>query len=417
MRIDLTIALVVGVVVLATTHGTPQGGALDPVATVIAAIACGVLVARRRWPFHTFLVSSVAAEAYLVLNHNTTNGTLILAAPLIALYTVAEASSRRRALIIGAQAVLVFAGLHMLLKPSSWLGAENLTLAALGGLAVAAGDASRSRREYLAEVEARARRAEQDRDAETRRRLTDERLRIARDLHDAVGHQLALINVQAGVAAHLLDGQPVRAREALGHVRQASRTALGELRDTIGLLRQPDEQPAPVEPLAGLSGLPELLTTFRRSGLAVDVETVSVGSADIDTATGTVTASVTTDPSSGAGPASGIAVPVPVDLTAYRVVQEALTNVCKHAGPVPVHIRLRYAPDTLEIRVDNAPPPLSPLSPPGPSDAGLGLVGMRERVAALGGTLHAGPRPDGGYRVAAVLPRVAPFRPLSEPPP
>ena len=370
--VDLAIGLVVGVVVLATTHGTPHAAPLDVTATLVAAVACLVLALRRRWPLHTFLVSSVAAETYLVFNHKTANGTLILAAPLIALYTVAESASRRRALTIGVLAVSAFAGLHMLVKPASWLGAENLALAALGGLAVAAGDGARSRREYLAEVEARALRAERDRDADARRRVTDERLRIARDLHDAVGHQLALINVQAGVAAHLLDARPGEAREALSHVRHASRTALGELRDTIGLLRQPGDQLAPVEPVPGLTGLPDLLDTFRRSGLAVSA--------------------------SGVGDASDL--PVPVDLTAHRVVQEALTNVCKHAGAVAVHLLLRRTDEALTIRVENAPG--TPAR--GAAAAGLGLVGMRERVTALGGSLEAGPRPGGGYRVTVVLP-------------
>ncbi|MFC4998154.1 histidine kinase [Dactylosporangium cerinum] len=316
---DLAIAAVVCVVALVTTRGVPAAG------LVPAAVACGALVARRRTPFTVFLVSSVAAEIYLVVHHGN-GGVLILAAPLIALYTLAESGSRRRALTIGVLAVLAFAGLHMLVKPSSWLGAENLALAALGGLAVAAGDGARSRREYLAEVEARARQAEHDRDVEAARRVTDERLRIARDLHDVVGHQLALIHVQAGVAAHLLDASPVGAREALGHVRHASQTALGELRDTIGLLRRPGEQLTPTQPVTGLDGLPDLLATFRRSGLMVEASV----SGDDHTVT------------------------VPVDLTAYRVVQEALTNVRKHAGPVPVRVTLHFGDDALHIVVDNS---------------------------------------------------------------
>ncbi|MEV4512346.1 sensor histidine kinase [Dactylosporangium sp. NPDC049525] len=384
---DLAIAAVVCVVALVTTRGVPAAGLIP------AAVACGALVARRRTPFTVFLVSSVAAEVYLVVHHGN-GGVLILAAPLIALYTLAEAGSRRRALTIGVLAVLAFAGLHMLIKPSSWLGAENLALAALGGLAVAAGDGARSRREYLAEVEARARQAEHDRDLEAARRVADERLRIARDLHDVVGHQLALIHVQAGVAAHLLDASPGGAREALGHVRHASHAALGDLRDTIGLLRQPDEQLTPTQPVIGLAGLPDLLATFRRLGLTVEAAT----SGDDTT------------------------VRVPVDVTAYRLVQEALTNVRKHAGPTTAHVTLHYRPEALEIAVDNPAPCADPSHPvalrgtrppddPGGADAvpgGLGLVGMRERVAALGGTLQAGPRPGGGFRVTAVLPRAAP---------
>ncbi|GAA2328637.1 sensor histidine kinase [Dactylosporangium salmoneum] len=376
MRIDLTIALVLGVVVLVTTHGSPASAAVDPAAVTAVAVACGALVGRRHHPFAAFLVSSIAAETYLVLNHTSTNGALVLAAPLLALYTVAESESRRRALTIGVLAVLAFAGLHMLVKPESWLGPENLALAALGALAVAAGDGARSRRAYLAEVEARARRAEHDREAEALRRVTEERLRIARDLHDAVGHQLALINVQAGVAAQLLQSRPPAAREALAHVRVASRAALGELRDTIGLLRRPGEPPPPVDPLPGLSGLPDLLTTFTRAGRPLS----AVTTAD--------------------DPADPLTLPSPVDLTAYRVIQESLTNACKHAAAAPIAVHLHYTAATLRVRIDNGPSPLTVAA-----GDGLGLVGMRERVEALGGTLVAGLRPDGGYRVTALLPR------------
>jgi signal transduction histidine kinase len=391
MRIDLVIAIVVGVVVVATTHGSPAGLPIEPAALIAVVIACGALILRRRHAFAVFLTSSIAAEVYLVLNHSSTNGTLILAAPLIALYTVAESESRRRALTIGVFAVLAFAGLHMLAKPASWLGVENLALAALGGLAVAAGDGARSRREYLAEVEARASRAEQEHEAEALRRVTEERLRIARDLHDAVGHQLALITVQAGVATHLLDSQPGRAREALTHVRHAGRTALNELRDTIGLLRGPGEPPLPVDPLPGLAGLPDLLAVHATAGRTITTETSAA--------------------------ADAWPVPVPADLTAYRVIQEALTNACKHAPAAPVHLALHYELAALRIQIDNGP--AVPSGRPGPSTkdggAGLGLVGMRERVAALGGSLVAGPRPDGGYRVRAVLPRsVVPPAPLRE---
>jgi signal transduction histidine kinase len=371
---DVAMAAVVYVVTLVTTAAGPHGGRLDATTVVVAAVACGALVARRRFPFIAFLVSAVAAETYLA-QYQAHEGSMVLAAPLIALYTVADASSRRRALTIGVLAVLAFAGLHMLVKPSSWLGADNLALAALGGLAVAAGDASRSRRAYLAEVEARAHRAERDRDAEAARRVTDERLRIARDLHDVVGHHLALINVQAGVATHVLDTQPRQTREALAHIRQASKTALAELRDTIGLLRQPDDQPAPTEPVTGLAGLAELLTSYRRSGLVIDEQ--------VD------------------GAVRPIA--VAADLTAYRLIQESLTNVCNHVGRTTVAVRLRYRPDALQVVVDNETAAVPGSISPRPGN-GHGVLGMRERVTALGGTLSAGPRPNGGYRVMATLP-------------
>jgi signal transduction histidine kinase len=367
---DIALAAVVYAVVLLTTAAAPAGR-LAPASVAVAALSCGVLVVRRRWPFGVFLASAFAAEAYLAM-HLGHQGVMVLAAPLIALYTVAEASSRRRGLVIGALAVLALAAVHVLARPSSWLGAENLALAAFGGLAVAAGDAARSRREYLAEVEARARRAEADRDIEAARRVTDERLRIARELHDVIGHQLALINVQAGVASHVLSSQPTQAHQALGHIRTASKTALDELRDTIGLLRQPGEQATPTEPTIGLAGLPLLLASFRRSGLTI-AERVA----------GRVRP-----------------VPVTVDLAAYRVIQESLTNVCKHAGPSTVDVALDYRPDELRVVVDNRPGPYRPAA----SGSGHGILGMRERVASLAGTLDAGPRPGGGYRVSAVLP-------------
>jgi signal transduction histidine kinase len=376
---DIAVALVVYAVTLVTTAAGPAGGRLDAFAVGSAAVAAGALVARRRFPVPALVVSTAAAEAYLV-HLAGRHGSMVLAAPLIALYTVAEIAPRRLGLTVGGLAILVFAGLHMVVKPSSWLGAENLALAALGGLAIAAGDGSRSRRAYLAEVEARARQAEADRDAETARRVTEERLRIARDLHDAVGHQLALIDVQARVAAHLLDTAPARSRQALAHVHDASRTALRELTDTVALLRQPGEPVAPTEPVAGLAGVGELLATFRRSGL-------------------TITDRVD-------GPARPV--PVPADLTAYRVVQESLTNVCRHAGPTAVDVRVCYQAGQLRIVVENEPPAHAhaprPDADPGTPVARHGLVGMRERVTALGGSLHAGPRPGGGYRVTAVLP-------------
>ncbi|HEY2673740.1 MAG TPA: sensor histidine kinase [Rugosimonospora sp.] len=386
---DIAIAAVLfAVVLLAAVAGPPQGR--DPVGgtTVLAAVACGVLVVRRRWPFPVLVASSVAAEAYLapMAGHE---GALLLAAPLIALYTVAEASARRRALLIGGLAVLALGGAHILFKPSSWIGAENVALAALGGLAVAAGDSSRNRRAYLAEVEERVRRAEDDREREARRQVTDERLRIARDLHDVVGHHLALINVQAGVAGHVLDEQPDQVRQSLVHIRQASRTALEELRDTIGLLRDADEPDAPTRPTAGLADLGGLVASFRAWGLRVEDET-------------------------------GGAVrrlPPATDLTAYRVIQESLTNVRKHAGNVTARLRLDYQPTALRIVVDNDVSGAGPA--PGPDrmrrdGPGHGIVGMRERVAALGGSLHAGRRP-GGFRVTATLPLTTP--PGAEHPP
>ncbi len=369
---DIAVAAILFVVTLVTTAAPASRVRLSALALAFAGIACGALVLRHRWPFPVLMASAAAAEGYLALfpRHE---GALILAAPLLALYTVADTSSRRRALVIGALAIGALAGMHVLAKPASWIGVDNLALAAFGGLAVAAGDASRTRRAYTAEVEQRARRAELGREQEAWRRVTEERLRIARDLHDVLGHQLALINVQAGVADHLLDERPDQTRQALAHIRHASKAALEELRDTIGLLREPGEPHAPTEPTASLSGLAELVASFRRSGLRVEAEVE--------------------------GPVRPLA--PAADLTAYRVVQESLTNVCKHAGGAAVTLRLTYRPDALRVVVDNQPAVGAPQPIEG---AGHGITGMRERVAAVGGALRAGPRPGGGFRVEATLP-------------
>jgi signal transduction histidine kinase len=373
-KADIAVAVTLFAVTLVTTAAGPQDarGRLSPSAVLLAAVACGVLVVRRKWPFPVLAVATVAAEAYLG-PHWSRPSWLILGAPLIALYTVAEHTGRRGALLVGGLLVLAIGSVHTFAKPAQPLGPENLALAALGGLAVAAGDASRHRRAYLAEVEERARRAEGDREREAHRRVTEERLRIARDLHDRVGHQLALINVQAGVAAHVLDSQPDQARQSLAHIRQASRSALGELRDTIGVLRVPGQQEAPTEPTAGLAALGDLVASFRRSGLRVD-EAVE----------------------GEARPLSPAA-----DVTAYRVIQESLTNVCKHAGTPFARLRLDFQPAALSIVVDNDCARAVPA--PG-ARPGHGLLGMRERVAALGGDLQASHRPDGGFRLAVTLP-------------
>ncbi len=376
---DVAVALIVFAVTLLTTAAGGSGARLDATALVLAALACGLLVARRRFPFLVLLGSAVAAEAYRVHYHGE-HGEMVLAAPLIALYAVAEGSSRRRALIVGFLAVLTLGGIHILIKPYPSLGAYDLALAALGALAVAAGDASRSRRAYVIEAQARARYAEADREAEAARRVAEERLHIARELHDVVGHRLALIYVQSGVASRVLRDPPEPAREALDHIHAASKAALSELSETIGLLRQPGEQAPPTDPTIGLAGVDDLLAEFRRSGLTI--------SARIE------------------GEVRPIA--VAADLTAYRVIQESLTNVRKHAGPTRVEVRLSYQPDLLRVVIDNeaardvhhestAPGVI------GDHGSGHGLVGMRERVEAVGGTLRAGRRPDGGFRVTTTL--------------
>ena len=337
-----------------------------------AAVAWAALPWRRRWPIPVLLVSTVGAAGYNVL---TEGHGLVFVAPLVALYASARsAASRRTGLAIGTFGLVVLAGSHLMFRPSrEWLGWETLAVFAAGGLALAAADAASSRRAYVAAIEDRARRAELGREQEARRRVTEERLRIARDLHDAVGHHLALINVQAGVADQLLDDDPAQARRSLAHIRQASRAGLDDLRDTIGLLRDPGDPAAPVQPTADLDDLDELMASLRRSGLRVETA--------VD---GTVRP-----------------VPPAASLIAYRVIQESLTNVRKHAGDSAATIRLSYRPAALRVEVENM---AGGVGTANGAKAGHGITGMRERVAAAGGSLTAGPRPGGGFRVSALLP-------------
>jgi signal transduction histidine kinase len=207
-------------------------------------------------------------------------------------------------------------------------------------------------------------------------RVHSERLRIARDLHDAVGHQVALISVQAGAMGYLLDTDPDKARESLAHIQQASEAALEELRLAVGLLRQPGDS-EPTDPAGGLGRLDELIGSFAATGL-------------------NVTCNVT-----------GQAQPLPeaVDLTAYRVIQESLTNTAKHAAGASASVRLAFRPGVLALAVEDDGPGASGNDLIGNSPAGHGLIGMRERAAAVGGWVSAGPSGGGGgFQVLAELP-------------
>jgi signal transduction histidine kinase len=359
-------------------------GMSDP--AILAAVAAYAAVpSRRRWPGPT-LAATTAATAISMAVSGTHGWVLI--APLIALYHLAAtAVDHRRVLVAAGLTVLALVATPTIFTAAAWLGPENVTVTVACGLALTAGDASRSRRAYIAEVVDRARQAEESREQEARRRVTEERLRIARDLHDSMGHHIALINAQAGMAEHLFNDQPATARQALGHIKQASRVALDDLRDTIGLLREPGEpaDPAdPTEPVAGMSGLGDLVASYRMAGMRVEQE--------VD------------GPVRPLSPAA--------DLTAYRVVQESLTNVRKHAAGAPARVRLIFRPGALHIVVEDEgsdgngrrPPRDDVGSPPVHSGTGHGIVGMRERLSAVGGSLDAGPRSGGGFQVRAVLP-------------
>ncbi len=382
---DAAIAVAVfGAATVTTFHAGHPPPAIEnrALATAAALAGCGALGLRRVHPVVVLAVSAVAAEFFLAATTGTAN-VLILLAPCVALYTAADLTQRRRGLLICAAVlgglVLAHALLHM--GKLGQLGPQNLAFGALGALAIVAGDSSRNRRAYLAEVEQRASRAELEREQDARRRVAEERLRIARDLHDSVGHHLALISVQSDVAARAIDSDAAASREAMQHVKSASRKALAELRDTVSLLRDPGEPVAPTQvPAPGLDALDDLLTGLRAAGL--DIECRVTGSA--------------------------VPLAPAADLTAYRVIQESLTNVRKHSAGRRARLALGYERGELSITVDD-PGGAESAGGTGEAGGGHGIEGMRERVLAIGGRFAAGPRPGDGFKVTAALP----YQPLA----
>lgn len=354
--------------------GTRTPGSLSLVLMLLSATA---LVFRRRAPW--IVLAATCAASVVDLITGEFRGAVVMSA-VVALYTVAATTDRSTTWRVGVVTITGLTGVAMLVGPLPWYAQENLGIFAWTGMAAAAGDAVRSRRAFVDAIRERAERAERTREEEARRRVAEERLRIARDLHDVVAHHIALVNVQAGVAAHVMDKRPDQAKEALSHVRDASRSALNELRATVGLLRQTGDPEAPTEPAPGLARLDDLVDTFRHAGLPVEVATG-------DNATD---------------------LPAGVDLAAYRIIQEALTNVQKHAGAgakAEVSVILVGSNAEVTILDDGAG---EKAERGGESDGGgHGLLGMRERVSALGGRCTAGPRYGGGFRVHAILPVTA----------
>ncbi|MEU9982983.1 sensor histidine kinase [Streptomyces sp. NPDC050856] len=378
----------------ADPHGSPNGptfGTRAPGArsALLMLLGGGALVLRRRAPYAVLGVTGAVSVAELAAGDPAAP---VVMSAVIALYTVASRTDRPTTWRVGLLTMTVLTGAAMLLGSAPWYSQENVAVFAWTGMAAAAGDAVRSRRAFVDAIRERAERAERTRDEEARRRVAEERLRIARDLHDVVAHHIALANVQAGVAAHVMDKRPDQAKEALAHVREASRSALDELRATVGLLRQSGDPEAPTEPAPGLAVLDELLATFRNAGLPVELVRADDGPLP---------------PGTGPGAPTAPRLPAAADLAAYRIVQEALTNVRKHAGPdARAEVSVVRVGRTIEVTVldDGGAPPGAPV----PDGGGHGLLGMRERVAALGGTLTAGPRYGGGFRVQAILPLTAP---------
>ncbi|WBC13453.1 histidine kinase [Micromonospora sp. WMMA1998] len=355
-----TVAVVPAVALVALLGLLVQADGLDTpaelAALLVVLVASGALYARRRYPVAVGAVALVAVSAYGVLLHRPGPVMLVF---VVALYTVVDEGHLAVAVGLGVASVVSFA------VADSWTragaGGNGATLLHAGWLVAVIVGVTRNRRAYLAEVRARVRAAEQGKEEEARRRATEERLRIARELHDLLGHHLSSINVQASAALHRPD--PERAEAALTAIKQTSKETLRELRTTLGILRAEAVPPAP-----GLERLYELVTSAGRCGLVIRTEVAE------------------TRP-----------LPAEVDLTAYRIVQEALTNVTRHAAATTATVRVRPDRDDLLVEVEDDGAGTS--APPG-----NGILGMGERVRALGGSLTTGAGPAGGFLVRARLP-------------
>jgi signal transduction histidine kinase len=355
--------------------GATQREVLWP-AVLLAVNACaGVLLSRSR-PRTAVVVTTVCAMTASALGYLLT--VLMLAPAMVAIYWLAVLTDRRTTRLYCVGVIVMLVATATILDPVDHpLVLKTIAPIAYVLLPVATGSARRMRHAYLDAVHARAEHAERTREEEARHRVTEERMRIARELHDVVAHHLALANAQATTAAHLARSNPEQTRRMLNDLTGTTSSALRELKATVGLLRHADDVDTPLEPAPGLSRLPELLDTVRSAGLGVTLTTV------------------------------GRERPLSpgVDLTAYRIVQEALTNITKHAVGATAWVRLTYSADRLAITVTNNASATVPAGPAVPVPArGFGLIGMRERAQSVGGELEAGHRPEGGFEVSTALP-------------
>jgi MYXO-CTERM domain-containing protein len=343
-------------------HPVPNPGAW----LLLVAVACLALAWRRRHPVAVLAVSTAAVAAYSLLGY--VNGAALVA-PVLALYAVATQVSVRRALVAAVATLAVLMAVTAARNPFGHISGGGFDIIPfMVAAALFAGIAVANRMAYVASIKDRA---EQD----AQRRIDEERLRIARELHDVVAHTMATINVQAGVAVHVLPTRPEAAADALQAIKTASKEGLTELRAILNVLRQADDAD-PTQPAPGTAQLDALVAGACRAGLETRL-------------------TVTGEP---------VPLPAAVDLAAYRIVQESLTNAIRHAGPATAEVSLCYGQDELRVSVADTGRGPAPGHGGSPASGGHGLAGMRERAATVGGTLETGPRPGGGYRVAARLP-------------
>jgi signal transduction histidine kinase len=364
-------ALATASIVLITSVIEPSGDdrPLDALGYAVMILAGAALVGRRARPVGVTAVVTASLAVYLGRGHP---GGPVFVCLFVAVYSVAVGRDRRTSLVVAG----VAAGALVLVGELAGTGPGLVHLVFVGWTAAAVflGDAVRSHRFQLAALRDRAAHLEASRDDEARRRVAEERLRIAQDLHDSVAHSMAIINVQAALASRVFDRHPSRSREALDVIRRASGEVLDELAAFLRLMPVGDEA-ASRAPTPGPTALPALVEFVRQAGLELDL--CMDGSVDD--------------------------VSQPIGVAPYRVVQESLTNVVRHAGP-GTRARVAITRDgggklTLEVTDDGRGANGAPRA-----GAGVGLVGMRERTVATGGAFTAGPRREGGFLVRAVCP-------------
>jgi signal transduction histidine kinase len=329
------------------------------------------LAARRRFPLAVLATSVASGLAFAALGLPPD---ILGVAILVAVYSVVAYGDRWVAL---AGLAVAEAGLAAVQLTPGRTGAVTSVIN-MGVVAATwlLGQFAHNYRAYAARLEERTAELERAREALARRAVVEERLRLARELHDVVAHAMSVIAVQSGVGAHIANTQPKEARRSLAAIEATSRAALEELRRLLGVLRQEDEPQASLAPVPGLADLDSLLGEVAKAGLAVRLQVEGTPSP----------------------------LPAGVDLSAYRIVQEALTNVVKHAGPARAEVVVGYHDRDVTVEVTDDGRGAAAPAGDGQTRVGHGLIGMRERVAAFGGDLEAGPGPDGGFRVVARLP-------------
>ncbi len=368
--LDLLLGVAV-TLVIALVISAEQGGRQDPDALAYL-FACGfgvLMLVRRRFPVAVLVVTMCLLFAYYIFDYPAIG----LAVPVAAaLYSAAELEHLSAAIVVSLLLIIVSTYFRILdgQTIAYLLGYELVSTLTLMAAAIALGDSTRSRRALRIEQEQTARLIAQEHAYRAEQQVQAERVRMARDLHDVIGHSISVISLHADVAREAIGDNDDEARQALAHIRAASAETMRELRATVKLLRNPIRE-APDRSITSLANLATLVESASQSGLQMDLQ-IEGAVRDL---------------------------PATVDMAAYRIIQEALTNIIRHAGATRVALTIGIDAQALRLQLsDNGP------ATPGPVTPGSGIAGMTERARLLGGTLTAQARPTGGFAVSATLP-------------